>query len=336
MPEDSVDGDCAPSRTLLPGAPAATILSQIDTLLLNGLLTEGWAVSVPDFEGPTSTFFAGYAEGRATLDGIRAAERLPALGLSADTPVGMWGYSGGASGTTWAAQLQPSYAPELRMKGAAAGGVPVDVADVANNINRGPYSGFTMAGIVGLSRAYPELQELVDRIMSAKGRQLRDHFEHNCLALSALAGAFGDYNDYFTVPDPLHLPLAKKILELNRLGAYTPTAPLYIYEATHDEFMPLKDVDDLVKSWCARGASISYTRDQFLAPLISHISVGGTGLPAALVWLRDRFAGKAQTGCATRTVSTSLLLPEVPATIVKYFFGLKALLGLRRGQVRAG
>ncbi|WP_432278451.1 lipase family protein [Nocardia carnea] len=42
----------------------------------------------------------------------------------ADAPVAIAGYSGGGLATGWAAALQPSYAPELKIDAAVGGGVP--------------------------------------------------------------------------------------------------------------------------------------------------------------------------------------------------------------------
>ncbi len=46
--------------------------------------------------------------------------------LSADAPVGLWGYSGGGQATAWAAEQHPTCAPEIRLAAVAAGGVPTD------------------------------------------------------------------------------------------------------------------------------------------------------------------------------------------------------------------
>ena len=121
-------------------------------------LGRGWAVVVPDFEGPRNPYTAGRMAGHATLDGIRAARRFPPAGLAADGPVGLWGYSGGGQATAWAAEMQPTYAPELAISGVAAGGVPPDLEQVARQIDGGLFSGIYFAAAVGLSREYPELR----------------------------------------------------------------------------------------------------------------------------------------------------------------------------------
>lgn len=58
------------------------------------------------------------------------------LGLDASAAkVALWGYSGGALASAWAAQQQHSYAPELydKIVGSAFGGTPVDLGAIVSN-----------------------------------------------------------------------------------------------------------------------------------------------------------------------------------------------------------
>jgi hypothetical protein len=72
---------------------------------------------------------------RAVLDAIRAAQRLPEAHLPPAGPVAVAGYSQGGGASPAVAELQPSYAPELKLKGAYAGTVPADLAAVAHNLD---------------------------------------------------------------------------------------------------------------------------------------------------------------------------------------------------------
>jgi hypothetical protein len=52
--------------------------------------------------------------GHATIDSVRAAFNAnETLGLDVDARYAMWGYSGGALASEWAAELQVQYAPEV-------------------------------------------------------------------------------------------------------------------------------------------------------------------------------------------------------------------------------
>jgi hypothetical protein len=96
--EDAVTENCAPSYTLQSG-------TEIEAVLMAAALQQGWDVVVPDYEGLQSEYTGGRQSGQAVLDGIRAAESFAPAGLSGSaTPVGMWGYSGGALASAWASE----------------------------------------------------------------------------------------------------------------------------------------------------------------------------------------------------------------------------------------
>ena len=97
------------------------------------LAAQGYAVTVPDFEGPDLHWVAGHESGWNTLDGIRATESH--LGMPSSQKVGLFGYSGGSIAGEWASELAPSYAPELNIVGTAIGGIPVHLAHNTRYVN---------------------------------------------------------------------------------------------------------------------------------------------------------------------------------------------------------
>lgn len=110
-------------------------------------LGKGYYVTVPDFEGPLASFTAGHMSGYATLDGVRATLSAADLyGMSSDVLYAMWGYSGGALATDWAAELQADYASELSFSGAAMGGLTPNVTSVLLSINRKVSAGLAPVG----------------------------------------------------------------------------------------------------------------------------------------------------------------------------------------------
>lgn len=119
---DSTDPSCGPSVAMRAGSGPEGMFAQSGMTFVDHALQQGWAVSVPDHEGPNARIVAPREPGYAVLDGIRAAQAFAPLGLDgARTPVGMWGYSGGGLATGWVAQEQPNYAPELNVRGVAMG-----------------------------------------------------------------------------------------------------------------------------------------------------------------------------------------------------------------------
>jgi hypothetical protein len=324
--EDSPAPQCAISYQLLQGAGNANSVAQAEILLINAALAKGWAVTVPDYEGPASAYVAGRQAGQAVLDAIRATENLPSAGLAGvATNVGMWGYSGGALASDWAAELQPGYAPELKVAGVAEGGLPVNPGHVLANINGGPSAGIAMSGIAGLRQAYPQLDQFLDANLTPAGNAAFAQASTQCNPQNAAEFAFHDVFDYFTVPDPLDQPVPQQVLADDTLGQRTPAVPLYVYQSVNDELVPPADVDAVVGTYCARGAQVTYRRDV----LSEHVALVVTGAPDALNWLAERLSGKAaQSGCHTSTVASSLLSPSALLTFGSVIYGdLLALLG---------
>lgn len=308
--EDSAAPQCAISYQLTRGAGNENIVAQAEILLIDAALQQGWAVSVPDYEGPRSAYVAGRQAGQATLDGIRAARSQ--LGLGARSNIGLWGYSGGALASGWAAELQPSYAPELDIKGVAEGGLPVNPRHVLTGANGGPFAGIAMGGIVGVSHAYPELAQFMDTYLTDEGKAAVAKAGSQCNSSNAATFAFKDLYKYFTIPNPLDQPVPTQVLDDVTMGKHTPTAPLFVYHSINDELVPGKDTDAIVQKYCASGGRVTYQRD-FLS---EHIALVITGAPDALNWLTDRLSGRpASNGCSTRTVVSSLASPTAIITL---------------------
>ncbi|SEG88143.1 Secretory lipase [Thermomonospora echinospora] len=281
-----IGDQCAPSYTLSGGF-------DYESGLINQALQKGWAVAVTDMEGLGTpgmhTYEVGRSQGKAVLDIARAAQRLPGTGLTTATPVGLWGYSQGGTSTGWAAELAPTYAPELSLKGAAAGGVPADLIVVARYLDGGLGMGLAFTAAVGYDAAYPELN--LAGYLNDAGRALLARGQSLCLVsadgISTYLGtAFKRISDY-TTTDPLATPAWQRRLNENRLGSAAPAVPVFQGHALFDEIIPLTQADRLRRDWCARGANVTWK----VYPLAEH-ALGLVGsMPDALRFLADRFAG---------------------------------------------
>lgn len=244
---------------------------------------------VTDYQGPRDAYGAGRMEGHAVLDGIRATLASPESGLSAQTKVGIWGYSGGGLATGWAAELQPSYAPELNLVGVASGGTPADLAAAGRQMDGGPFSGLFLAAAIGVSREYPELLS----IFNAKGKQLIAAMDDLCVTEEALY-AFQSVKQYSDSPDPLAEPIAQQVLTTNKMGSNAPEAPVYLYHSKFDELIPWSAAEAVNKAWCAKGTKVTFSTDY----ASEHNVLAVTGAPAAVAYLSARFLGlKPTTTC---------------------------------------
>ncbi|MGZ8177557.1 lipase family protein [Williamsia sp. SKLECPSW1] len=317
--EDSTAQYCAPSYVLqqgsVPGNLSGSIDSSLEVLQIASLLATGSSVVVPDHEGPRSAFAAGPLAGRIVLDGIRAARSFRPLALAPDARIGLMGYSGGAIATGWAAELQRSYAPELHITAAAEGGVPADIRALVDLANRNLGSGLIMAGVIGVSREYPELARFLATHVNPLGRALLTAKNPLCLAYQAALAPFVDIKGLFSGPgDPLDQPVPRRVLAQLKMGSTTPTIPLFVYQSHPDWIAPVGPVDALVRTYCASpGARVEYVRDHFS----EHISLAVAGFLPAMLWMNDRLDGKpARTGCSTTDVGTVLGDPAVRQAFV--------------------
>jgi len=278
-PEDSTGEQCAPSYTI------ATNNDAQDAGLVWPLLAAGWAVAVPDYEGPGSHYTAGPQAGHAVLDGIRAVRNFGQGGITTANPWAIDGYSGGAQATGWAAQLQPSYAPELKLVGAAMGGTPADLTALARNLEGGPFSGFEFAAAWGIDKEWPEAG--IDSILNAQGQADFAAIANQCEStiLSNFSGKKLSADS--TVADPLSYPSVAAVLNQDKLGQSVPTTPIYDYHAETDEIVPVAQDDTMVSSWCSMGATITKVRDL----VGEHVEEAVLERPAVVAWLASRFNG---------------------------------------------
>ncbi len=310
---DAASIDCAPSYALQEdsdrGALAGTLLSQAEFLLIEAALEQGWVVVVPDFQGPQSSYLANKLAGYATLDGIRAALASTAsTGIRSDATVTMWGYSGGSLASQWAAELQPAYAPELKIAGAAVGGTVPNVANVIKAINGQPLAGFIPTGVLGLASQYPAAGPLVDAALKPESKALFYSPLKQCLTANAAAFLFKDVLGMFTDRNFL---LTNEVLvgiteENSLVGKTTPTIPLFWYKSAMDEVSPVADSDKLVDTYCAAGASVEYVRDV----LSNHGAYAVIGAPLAFSWLKgvmEGGQGVPKTGCSRKTQLSGVL-----------------------------
>src|SRR3954453_5447772 len=175
---DAVASRCFPSYALRRGAKAIGALAQFEFFLIAAALAEGWAVSVPDHEGPKGMWGAPYEPGYHVLDGIRAALAYERLGLSLNAPVGLWGYSGGGLASAWAAEVSGSYAPELNIVGAVLGSPVGDLGHAFRRLNGSFYSGLPAMVVAALADVYPGLRRIIDEHADDEGRELLERLHH--------------------------------------------------------------------------------------------------------------------------------------------------------------
>ena len=277
---DALGAAADPSYTLRHG-------DQLELPFIALALRRGWAVVTTDYNGPRHAFCAFPLVARFVLDGIRAATGFEAAGFDPDTPIGLWGYSGGALATLFAVELQAAYAPELNIVGAAAGAAGVDPISSPQMFEDGNLlSGIPFGAVIGASRGFPDIDLL--SVLTPQGQAMVAAAEMTMEQLVA-SFPFVRWSDYLTVPSVFEIPGMRAAFEAGgRLGQATPMAALHLYHAVHDKYPPIADVDKLVEKYRREGVDVTYRRFR----LGGHMTVAFAGVPGSLRFLAKRFSAR--------------------------------------------
>ncbi|KQU35993.1 MULTISPECIES: lipase family protein [unclassified Rhodococcus (in: high G+C Gram-positive bacteria)] len=278
---------CAPSQALWSTDPNVVIR---DAAALNAVFTRGWSVSMPDHLGPNSAYGAAKLGGQITLDGIRAAKNFDPLQLR-NSPVGMGGYSGGGMATAWAAALAPSYAPELNIVGSAQGGVPMNLLKMAYMLGENtphPVFGLALAAAIGLGREYPDRMP-VSQNLTPQGTSMMNQIADSCTNDILAVGANHSAAEITANKSVFADPQGRAVVEENSVELYpgVPRAPIFEWHSPTDGLIPVDAIDSTTARYCSAGARVQ----TLLTPTPDHLSGALLGLPSALQWLNDRFAG---------------------------------------------
>ena len=286
--EDGVGRLCAPSVALAHGLRRGGFTNSYgETGFDAAALARGWAVTVPDYEGPDSLFLVAGMTARGVLDGVRATKSFAAAGLG-DSPVALWGYSGGAYASSLAAQLAPTYAPELNFVGLALGGLLGGVRETIDAFDGSYAGGAIPMGINGFVRAYPEVK--IENYLNARGRRLVAVAANDCAIQAALRDPFLKMSQIEAFPNALHAPPVAAMLAENSPMNFpgVPRVPTLWYHARTDELAPFGAALRTVRRFCAAGTTVQ----TLIRPVGEHIQELVTDSPAALSFLAARFAGK--------------------------------------------
>jgi hypothetical protein len=312
---DAVDGRCFPSYALRRGAHAIGALAQFEFLLVAAALAEGWAVSVPDHEGPYGMWGAPYEPGYHILDGVRAALNCEVLDLSPEAPVGLWGYSGGGLASAWAAEVCGDYAPDLNVVGAVLGSPVADLGHAFRRLNGSIYSGLPAMVVAALSHLYPDLDRIIQQHATEEGKVMLARVERMTTVHAVLRLIGKDMGKLVDQPleQILQTPEVQHVFDSIKLGTAVPTPPVLIVQAVHDRIVSVDDIDDLTDTYCSGGANVTYHRDMFSEHMLLH----PMSAPMTLRWLRDRFAGRPLREHLTRTKWPTLLNPSTYRGMVR-------------------
>ncbi|MCX2930163.1 lipase [Mycobacterium sp. CVI_P3] len=304
---DAVASRCFPSYAMRRRAKAVGSIAQLEYLLVAAALAEGWVVSVPDHEGPDGMWGAPYEPGYTVLDGLRAVLGFTRFGLSADTQIGLWGYSGGGLASAWAAEMHAEYAPELNIVGAVLGSPVGDLGNTFRRLNGSYLAALPALVVSALAKTYPDLNRVIEEHATSDGLALLKRLERMTTAEAIIRLFRTDMDDLVHPPldDILAMPEVQYVFDNIKLGKAVPDLPVLIVQAVHDSVIAVDDIDTLAHTYSAGGARVTYHRDMFSEHMLLH----PMSAPMTLRWLTDRFDKRPLEEHTVRTKWPTLLNP---------------------------
>jgi len=251
----------------------------------------GRSVAVPDYEGlgtsEPHTYLDGISSGQATLDLMRAVQRVPNPGVSVASFANyfMVGISQGAQAVSWAAQLHPTYAPELPLRGVISTATPANLAQSLRSItapttdggasttsavsfgSNGKYSVGTLLAPFALRGVSTNLG--IDAFQGLTSNwsapAWKSSWQRNCTYEQI--GWLGSHPPDFWQPpkaffdwyNPEGGTLAAGLRRF-KLGAVAPTLPIVLVQGDQDDVAPYDVVVGLQRDWCSRGGRVMFNK----------------------------------------------------------------------------
>jgi len=249
-------------------APSWTVRDPRDVDYLNAWLAQGYAVVSTDYQGLGTPGLHPYLHARpeaySVLDSIRAVSKnFPQLSGS----VVIVGQSQGAQGAIATAAYAPSYAPEIKLLGTVATGVPYQLQSVLAYLNaltaQVPASGFT--SVLGTLEAYAWLgYATAERVVP--GFLLSDHLTAKGKAFYAVAASqcLGPIEDNImqnklVTADVFNGDVtawATQTLQSSNYPTVKFAAPVFVGTGTLDTDIPTVVQYQFAKDACTAGSTI--------------------------------------------------------------------------------
>uniref|UniRef100_UPI003F68814D lipase family protein n=1 Tax=Streptomyces polyasparticus TaxID=2767826 RepID=UPI003F68814D len=299
---------CAPSFALehpltLTGD---TVSVGYEALSVYRLLATGTAVVVTDYVGLGTTdrlhtYVNRVDQGHALLDAARAARSVPGASVTSASRTGLYGYSQGGGASASAAELQPSYAPDVPLSGTYSGAPPADLTATMKGIDGSGLAGALAWSINGFSQSDPDLRAVVEKNINDSGKAALKDASTMCVGDALFGYGFTKSSKWTKDGRPISdiiaaEPAAQAALDKQRIGTSKPAGPVRVATGVHDDIVPHAQARQLAVDWCRKGGSVTY--EALRLPnlgdkiLTNHLVPLITDQGDAISWLTDRLKGK--------------------------------------------
>lgn len=286
-------GPCGPSRFDANGPSGIYLLPD-----LARFLSAGYAVSAADYQGlgldnGVHPYLLGKSEGQSVLDALRATNEL--LGDQVSGQALIYGHSQGGHAALFAAEIAPSYAPELKLDGvvaaAPATGMSSLISVVSSNIGAG-FMPFSIPAAWGWAENYDDLpaQSLFNQVGVAFAKA---QVTKGCTASlsDAIKASKITPTDIFqtTAGGDANVVAHGR---LNDPGRVKTAMPMLVLQGGADGTVPPPLTNAYVSgAACPKGDTITYLQ----YPNANHGTIVIDGAAAIEAWMGDRLSGKAAT-----------------------------------------
>lgn len=256
------------------------------------LAREGYAVVGTDYLGMgapgTLSYLVGKVEGQNVLDSIRAVQRFR-QDVNPDLNV-IWGHSQGGHSTAFAAQLAPSYAPELKIQGVAMlapallPALPVAVEAITNGTKPTYMTGFVMLIAASWAQTYPAKLNISELVTPAAIANM-PAVATKCGEGYADPFMQGPMSSYLNRPVPAAF---YDLMDLNTPSARRLSMPVVMVQGMEDTTIIPQLTLGFDKELCNNGTAVDfeiYEHD-------NHPGVVVASRPLIHRWIKERFAGK--------------------------------------------
>jgi acetyl esterase/lipase len=258
------------------------------------LLERGYAIAATDYPGLGTPgphpYLVGESEARAVIDSVRAARSFP--GLENSNRFAVWGHSQGGQASLFTGMIAKTYAPELQLVGVAAAAPATDLATLmTDDLNTMGGRNLTAMTIWSWSKVFGASMEEV--VAPAAIPTV------NALAEQCIEGAFDLYvreklsaplaQTFLSVKNPATVEPYRMLLERNSAGALPTEIPVFLSQGLKDGLVRPAVTHAYMQRLCKAGSTVKMLD----LPNVSHGFAGYDSADAAVDWIADRFAGRA-------------------------------------------
>jgi acetyl esterase/lipase len=257
---------------------------------LHELLQQGFVVAATDYPGLGTAgphpYLVGISEGRAVIDSVRVARKMPGSG---DGKVfAVWGHSQGGQAALFTGILAHDYAPELELVGVAAAAPATDLATLLSaDLDTNGGRNITAMTLWSWTRVYGDP---IDNVVTPEGISTIDRLANECIERffdviarrgpsRALTRSFLKVHNVSDI-EPWH-----SLLVSNSPGPLPPTIPFFLAQGTKDPLVLPSVTQAYLAKLCRAGSPVQFDS----LPNVGHLFAARDSAKSAIPWLTARF-----------------------------------------------